>query len=248
MRNLLRTRYALALTFFLPFTLPARAQSDSATDASTRTLIESILDKAGLSGTLKLLTHGVADGSQTLVGSNHEPIQAHLEMSSSVTVISLDTGSEKRTITYSPFSGSVSSSVHAAHKTSLRIALSSKLLYFPLIELLAADHDSQYSVSATGQEELNGRLALTLSIASSWLSNTSDSPMPMVKLYIDPVSFQVLQRDDTIYDANNTAYARSVQYSDYRSAGSLVVPFKMTEFMSKQELATTQWNSISLSF
>jgi hypothetical protein len=208
------------------------------------------LEQAGLRGSFQPSFQCESDGGQTIAGNPQQPLDIHLVINQTGTTLSLGTGAAKRTITYSGFTGSITGGIHALQKPSMRTALLSKLLYLPALELLILDHDPSYIVSLGGPGQLGGQTVLTLNVASFRLSGDSDgtTASPMLKLYVDPASFHILQRDDTIYDTNNTAYARSIAYEDYRPAGSFSAPFKLVESMGGQVLNTTRWNSISLSF
>lgn len=247
---LLRLSGGLLLLSSVSLARCAQAQTDSATDAATRALVTSISEQAGLHTPFRPSFQYESDGYQTISGNLQQPLETHLKMSQTGTTLSTGTGAAKRTITYLGFTGSVIDGIHSTHKPSTRTALLSKLLYSPALELLIFDHDPSYVVSLAGPGQLGGRAVLILNVASTWLSDNPDAGMtkPMLKLYVDPASFHILQRDDTIYDTKNTAYARSIAYEDYRPAGSFVAPFKLVESMGDQILNTTQWNSISLSF
>jgi hypothetical protein len=172
-----------------------------------------------------------------------------LEINGSGTTFSIGSGATKLAVAYSDFSGSLSSSIVAVKKTSMRTALQSRLLYLPALELLILDHDPKYVVSTAGQEQLRGRSVEIINIADRTLSAGSGAPpVALLRLYVDPVSFQILERDDTIYDDNDTPYNRSITYGDYRLTGKFSAPFRLTESMAGQTLNTTQWNSISLNF
>ena len=224
------------------------AQSSRGQAPSVVQLVNSVLHQTGIPSTP--LSSGQADGTQILPGVNQQPMSLHLELSSSGMTVDLESGAEKRTAVYSAFGGKVSSNIHASQTIPLRIALLSRFLHFPVLALATASQDSQYSVTGVDQRELNGKAVFVVNIASSLLNTdpTGQQPVALMTFYIDSVSFQVVQRDDIVYDAKGTAYNHSLAYSDYRTVGAATVPFHMVESMNGKLVAITQWTSVSLSF
>lgn len=249
MRKLL-CRTTITFLSLLIFRMPAQAQADSAVDAATRSLVESIFDKSGLAAHGKAFPRGTADGTQSLGAQNQQSVQSHLDLTPSGADLTVSTSNEKRTTTYSGISGSTTSTVHASNPISLRTAVSSRMLYFPVLELLSDIQDSRFVLSLAASEQVNGRQALVLNISTYWLSDTmgQEQAVSMAKLYVDAASFAIIQRTDTIYDTQHTAYTRTFQYSDYRLSGQISVPFAVTESMNGQVVSTTSWNNIALSF
>ena len=65
-------------------------------------------------------------------------------------------------------------------------------------------------------------------------------------LYVDPTTYQVLELSESIWPvSNNQPLRHEIRYSAYRSAGSVVVPYGISEFINGQETWSMSLSSIS---
>jgi len=65
-------------------------------------------------------------------------------------------------------------------------------------------------------------------------------------LYVDPSSYQLLGLSESIWPASNTQPLRhEVRYSNYQTAGSVSVPYGISEFVNGQETWSISFSSIS---
>jgi len=65
-------------------------------------------------------------------------------------------------------------------------------------------------------------------------------------LYVDPTTYQVLELSESIWPlSNNQPLRHEIRYSNYRSAGSVVVPYGISEFINGQETWSISLSSIS---
>ena len=65
-------------------------------------------------------------------------------------------------------------------------------------------------------------------------------------LYVDPTTFQLLELSESIWPvSNNQPLRHEIRYSNYRSAGSVVVPYGISESVNGQETWSMSLSSIS---
>jgi hypothetical protein len=66
-------------------------------------------------------------------------------------------------------------------------------------------------------------------------------------LYLDLTTYQVLELSESIWPVNNNqALRHEIRYSNYRSAGSVVAPYQVSEFVNGQETWSISFSSIVL--
>jgi len=65
-------------------------------------------------------------------------------------------------------------------------------------------------------------------------------------LYVDPTTYQLLELSESIWPVNNSQSLRhAIRYSNYQSAGPVVVPYGISDFVNGQEIWTISLSSIS---
>ena len=210
------------------------------------------LEKAGISTPYTQFAHCNADGTQTVSGTS-QSAQVHLEITNGgIAQLTADFDGKKRSIVYSGTSGVSTMENRSPIIVPTRTALLSRFLYIPILEFVEVANDPSSKISVTGPTPLDGLMVYTLTAVGHWPDTVANatSPGPSVKYFIDASTSMIVGREDTIEDSRDhrTRYTRTFRYGNYRPSGALALPYQVIELLEGQTIATTQWNTLTVSF
>ncbi len=124
-------------------------------------------------------------------------------------------------------------------------------LTFPLAHLAAALQEPSMSISYAGIVTTGGRQAHQIRVRQVFNSQ-SDANDAVGKLtardyFIDVATFQILGTLDMVHPQRDPAdnHAHEIQFSDYRLANGILVPFSITERVAGQRTWNIQLDRIS---
>jgi hypothetical protein len=118
-------------------------------------------------------------------------------------------------------------------------------LIVPYLQLATISVSSDFNVYDKGMVTLNGStlhdIQAELLVGGKVSSTNFSRELERIDFFIDPTSSLVVMTQDIVPQH----VVHQIQYSDYRSAGSLLVPFSITELMTGQQTWAIHLNQIS---
>jgi hypothetical protein len=225
----------------------------STTVSPVPSLVISVLANAGVASAYTPINACQATGNVTFGSSRNAagPVQFTISSDGTAKVVTNVAGLS-RTVSYRNSSGTLTTSRQPPAKLPARTVLLSKRLYLPQLELADIVNDPNATLSVAGPSMVDGRSAYTITATGHWSdpSLDSDSLAPSVTYLVDSSTLTILSRTDVIEDPRDhrTQYTRVFRYDDYRTSGSLMLPYKVSESLQGQPVATTEWNTITISY
>jgi hypothetical protein len=156
-----------------------------------------------------------------------------------------------RTWAMSGFSGVLIMPDGTRTRSAFYNLLTAGSLTLPIIRIDATLADSTSSISYVGLVTLdNSQQAQQIHIAQPVnLPRGISSQMNLgsFDVFVDPNSFLLIRLKETVYSNTNllTSYQHELDFSTYRSAGNILVPFSITEKISGQQTWAIALNSIA---
>jgi hypothetical protein len=130
-------------------------------------------------------------------------------------------------------------------------ALTLAAFTFPYLKIISALSDSSVTVQNLGLVQLNGRAAYQVQTQKNFPIATDPgselSRLSAQTLFIDSLTFQIIEVRDFIEDANRStdSYAHEMDFSDYREVDGLLLPFSITETIGSQQTLAIQFSSFA---
>jgi hypothetical protein len=124
-------------------------------------------------------------------------------------------------------------------------------LTLPFAYLVTSLQDTSTSVSYVGLETKQGarvhHIRIRKVFPASSDPNGMNSKLTTRDFFIDPATFHVVSSLDMVHPKyrSNEDYPHEVQFSDYRQASGILVPFSITELGNGQRLSTIQLSQLT---